>query len=342
MDQASETRAAGYPDYARQGIAEVIYSEVAPVIDNEFVTQRRDATEGVVREEFVGEEFVGPYGLEEVIYSEEWPEQEEGVEKLAFQHRGVSSEKPIGSEELFRTGNLRVGREKEVAVKPVVDVRRIRVDKLKEALPGSGQKRRAVSVGTRSASSQLMEHGRCQAERIYGAKLQRPSSAPPCRRDVIRGCQKCSRIPGRRCEACGRLASDASHTKGTTCEAAEKLANRYGQAVAKSLVGDGSQGGFEDDPITLVNVGGWQGGVVPRDLERQLTKRLSLFFRDDARQLTARKEKEAKERRRKQAQEAYSTWLDRKNDEAWFHLKAKENHQGRNGQVAVHSTSSIK
>mmetsp|Transcript_94867 Transcript_94867/g.150017 ORF Transcript_94867/g.150017 Transcript_94867/m.150017 type:complete len:162 (-) Transcript_94867:142-627(-) len=149
------------------------------------------------------------------------------------------------------------------------------------------------------------------------SRTRRPSSAPaPCRRDVIRGCQKCCRVPGRRCEACGSCVRDVSHATSAAFDAAEALANRYGQAVAKSLVGDGSQGGFEDDPITLVNVGGWQGGIVPRDLEAQLTKRLALFFRADARQLTSRREKEAKERRQKQAKEAYRIWLDRKNGEA--------------------------
>mmetsp|Transcript_46816 Transcript_46816/g.81393 ORF Transcript_46816/g.81393 Transcript_46816/m.81393 type:complete len:293 (+) Transcript_46816:111-989(+) len=104
---------------------------------------------------------------------------------------------------------------------------------------------------------------------------------------------------------------------GSSADERNALAGRYGQAIAKSLLGDGKFiGGFEDDPIAYVHVGGWPGGPPPPRLEAQLSSGLERVFREDMQRLATQMESKERQQREELNQEAYNDWKRRKAVEA--------------------------
>lgn len=157
--------------------------------------------------------------------------------------------------------------------------------------------------------------------------MQRRASSPSTFNRTNRSCSgpRCQlsvTSPARKCEACGYHVG--VRCGSTVCERCASLrreinasAQQYGQMLARKLIGDGRQcGGFEDDPITYWDVGGWPGGPVPQELEAQLTAVLSRVFREDARRMVRTCEKQRLQKHDERNQNAFEAWVKRKDADA--------------------------
>eukprot|EP00747_Dinoflagellata_sp_TGD_P165714 gnl/TRDRNA2_/TRDRNA2_187402_c0_seq1.p1 gnl/TRDRNA2_/TRDRNA2_187402_c0~~gnl/TRDRNA2_/TRDRNA2_187402_c0_seq1.p1 ORF type:complete len:227 (+),score=33.65 gnl/TRDRNA2_/TRDRNA2_187402_c0_seq1:24-704(+) len=162
------------------------------------------------------------------------------------------------------------------------------------------------------------------AGRIYSAC---PTSAGKRREGRLK------RGHGRSCEACGPRPQHKWETAHAECGA---MAAEYGQVLAHSLLGGGRDGGgfggFEDDPITYVQVGGWPGGPVPPRLEASLSARLAVVLREDMAHVLDQQLEEAQRKRDERSQEAFTAWVKKK--EAEERAKIEKCGSSANGRPA--------
>mmetsp|Transcript_44149 Transcript_44149/g.89124 ORF Transcript_44149/g.89124 Transcript_44149/m.89124 type:complete len:233 (-) Transcript_44149:239-937(-) len=133
-----------------------------------------------------------------------------------------------------------------------------------------------------------------------GGSCQRHSASLPCRSSRCRAsasrcCCRCAslhrgrrsrpaapRPVARKCLACasgGQAYQEDQHRAG-------ELSRKSAQALARSLVRAGGHhpDGFEDDPITYVQVG-WSGGCLPSATEAEISGRLCKIFHEDVARL---------------------------------------------------------
>uniref|UniRef100_A0A7S4Q313 Uncharacterized protein n=1 Tax=Alexandrium monilatum TaxID=311494 RepID=A0A7S4Q313_9DINO len=172
-------------------------------------------------------------------------------------------------------------------------------------------------------SSAALSRGRASGSH----KCQRLSSSLPCRRcgggSAPRGCCRGASLRGHRPRGAAQrpaarkcLACEFTGDPGDEdLQRAGELSRRSAQALARGLLRAGGRHpeGFEDDPITYVEVGRCSGRL-PAAAEAEISGRLCSIFREDVSRLLRQEEGKREELTR----QAVESWSRRKRAERFL------------------------